>query len=91
MAPAPTDGATRLVAPWRTSPTAKTPGRLVSRNNGCRAAFRSRHVDARQQVALRIALDLLGQPFGVRLAADHHEQGRRVDLLLGAGQALPAG
>ena len=30
MAPSPTAVATRIVAPWRTSPTAKTPGRLAS-------------------------------------------------------------
>src|SRR5262249_12407491 len=38
IAPAPTEGATRLVEPCRTSPTAKTPGTLVSRNNGGRAS-----------------------------------------------------
>jgi len=38
-APSPTDAATRLTDPERTSPTANTPGRLVSRRNGCRRAF----------------------------------------------------
>jgi hypothetical protein len=36
IAPEPTDGATRLTEPWRTSPTANTPGMLVSRYVGAR-------------------------------------------------------
>ena len=38
MAPSPTAEATRLTDRWRTSPAANTPGRLVSRNSGGRAA-----------------------------------------------------
>lgn len=36
IAPSPTDDATRLTEPDRTSPAANTPGWLVSRSNGCR-------------------------------------------------------
>src|SRR5216683_6015481 len=38
IAPSPTAEATRLTEPERTSPAAKTPGRLVSRRKGCRRA-----------------------------------------------------
>src|SRR5262249_35932275 len=38
MLPAPTADATRLTAPWRTSPAAKTPGRLVSSSIGGRSS-----------------------------------------------------
>src|SRR6185295_7808391 len=38
IAPSPTAEATRLTEPDRTSPEAKTPGRLVSRRYGWRAA-----------------------------------------------------
>jgi hypothetical protein len=38
MAPSPTAEATRLTDRWWTSPAANTPGRLVSRNSGGRAA-----------------------------------------------------
>ena len=38
MAPEPTDVATRFVEPCWTSPTANTPGRLVSRNAGGRSS-----------------------------------------------------
>jgi hypothetical protein len=38
MLPAPTAEATRLIERWRTSPTAKTPGILVSNGNGARAS-----------------------------------------------------
>jgi hypothetical protein len=37
VAPSPTEDATRLMEPDRTSPTAKTPGTLVSRRNGGRS------------------------------------------------------
>ena len=36
--PSPTADATRLVDPWRTSPTANTPGRLVSNGIGGRSS-----------------------------------------------------
>src|SRR5229473_630187 len=42
MAPSPTADAQRLTDPLRTSPAAKTPGRLVSRNNGVRPCARQR-------------------------------------------------
>jgi hypothetical protein len=36
MAPSPTAEATSLIEPFRTSPAANTPGRLVSNGNGGR-------------------------------------------------------
>jgi hypothetical protein len=36
MAPSATAAETRLVARWRTSPAANTPGKLVSRGKGAR-------------------------------------------------------
>src|SRR5882724_12677182 len=39
MLPSPTAAAQRLTEPERTSPTAKTPGKLVSKAAGGRAAF----------------------------------------------------
>jgi tetratricopeptide (TPR) repeat protein len=36
LAPSPTAAATRFIEPWRTSPTAKTPGTLVSKGRGMR-------------------------------------------------------
>src|SRR5207247_11447427 len=42
MPPSPTADAQRLTDPLRTSPAAKTPGRLVSRRNGPRPCARQR-------------------------------------------------
>ena len=42
MEPSPTAEATRLIEPVRTSPAANTPGRLVSRGDGCYGRFRHR-------------------------------------------------
>src|SRR5690348_12543782 len=39
MEPSPTEEATRLIEPERTSPAANTPGQLVSRKSGGRGAF----------------------------------------------------
>src|SRR5438270_12374865 len=39
IAPSPTAEATRLTEAERTSPAANTPGRLVSKRNGCRRAL----------------------------------------------------
>src|SRR5216684_3523447 len=36
--PSPTPEATRFIEPWRTSPTAKIPGTLVSSKNGSRSS-----------------------------------------------------
>ena len=42
MDPSPTADATRLILPPRTSPTANTPGKLVSRRWGARRAANAR-------------------------------------------------
>ena len=83
MAPSPTAEATRLTEPWRTSPAAKTPGRLVSSSSGGRssgqpaaAAVASRSGPVRRKPAV-VARDLVGQPAGVGLGADQDEQRRR--------------
>ena len=84
MAPSPTAEATRRTAPLRTSPTAKTPGRLVSRDKGCRAAGQAallvalaRGARPGDDEAVLVELDLVIQPTGVGLGADEHEQGPR--------------
>ena len=88
VAPSPTADATRLIEPYRTSPAANTPGMLVS------SIMRSRCLRLRSgvlekittcdHVALRVAHDLIGEPLGVRLAADHDEQRGGGDLFDGA-------
>ncbi len=66
-APSPTAAATRLIDPERTSPIAKTPGRLVSSglpgspSGAHEALVVERHVGA-------------GQPGGVRVGADEQKQ-----------------
>ncbi len=78
MPPSPAAGATILVDPERTSPTANTPGRLVSTSNGSRPSVRhgSRwpRVGAEprpgKDESLVVQCDLAGEPFGARLGAD---------------------
>src|SRR5262249_57589717 len=53
MAPSPTAEATRLVEPSRTSPAAKTPGRLVSRKNGSRSAVQCGEADTSGPVFMK--------------------------------------
>jgi hypothetical protein len=75
IAPSPTADATRLTFPDRTSPTANTPGRLVSNISGARS--RGHHglpsgaggpvqVPARQNEPLRIQGQAAFQPLGSR-------------------------
>ena len=80
IAPSPTAEATLLTEPDRTSPAAKTPGRLASSRNG----GRSRRPEGRlgegrpgQDEPLGVALDLRRQPVGPRLGSDEAEQRRR--------------
>ena len=90
--PSPTAEATRLIEPLRTSPTAKTPGRLVSseqrRAPGSVGAVpavgaTSRPVRTKPRVVER---ELVAEPARVRLGADEDEQRARVEL-----RALVAG
>ena len=65
-APSPTAEATRLTDPWRTSPAANTPGRLVSSGSG-----RGRRV-----AVLFTHQDFPGVRFGHRFPLDPHAEGR---------------
>ena len=79
--PSPTAAATRFVEPWRTSPAAKRPTRLVSSGIGSRssgqrvgAALGREDVGSRDDVAGRVREDVLARaPVGVRTAADAEE------------------
>ena len=94
--PSPTAEATRFIESERTSPAAKTPGRLVSSANGGRA---SAHPSARcasgdevvpgHDEAVVVAHDVGAEPVGARRGADVDEEPRGVDLRRGAG--VPVG
>ena len=70
IAPSPTAEATRLTDPLLTSPTANTPGRLVSRR-GCRRAGEDEPVVVER--------DASGEPGRARVGADEHEERPGVD------------
>ena len=74
-APSPTAAATRLVEPARTSPMAKTPGRLVSSGRtAATAALRCATSRAGHDEALVIERDAAVEPVGVRIGADEQEE-----------------
>ena len=80
--------ATRLDAPARTSPAANTPGRTVSSRCGSRSdsgqqrcPSQPRRAGAAEQVAGGVDCEHSGRCLGARVRADHHEHGRRGDLL----------
>src|SRR5215207_2386052 len=84
VAPSPTAAATRLTEPWRMSPAANTPGRLVSSSSGGRFGGQSggwfavaEHATAGQQESAVVPLDGGGQPVGVGFGADQDEQRAR--------------
>src|SRR5438045_9358441 len=70
MLPSPTAAAQRLIDPERTSPTAKIPGKLVSKAAGGRAAFA--HIEA-----LATSVPVLMKPLLSRImsAGNHSVQG----------------
>ena len=74
MEPSPTAEATRFTDPCRTSPTAKTPGRLVSRNIGRRMPIVKKVGTGKDESRL-ITSHGVRQPFRTRLGADQYEQG----------------
>src|SRR5215467_963108 len=80
--PSPTPEATRFTEPWRTSPTAKMPGTLVSSRKGSRSSVqplgraplhkRSGPVDK----SAIVALNHICQPIRARQSADEDKHGR---------------
>ena len=79
MAPSPTAEATRFTDPERTSPAAKTPGRLVSSRNGGRAMPQDRDCCegcSRPNEPFRVALNLDRQPIGSRCRPNETKYGR---------------
>ena len=101
MEPSPTAEATRFTDPYRTSPTAKTPGRLDSRNIGSRRsgqspAGRLQQIGPGHHEPRLIAAYGIWQPLGARLGPDQDEQGSRPDRFgrtgfqIGKGQAFQA-
>ena len=69
--------AARLTEPLRTSPTAKIPGLLVSRNNGVVVSPAQPgygNVGAGEQEPVAIRGELAGQPAGPGPGADEDEQ-----------------
>ena len=87
--PSPTAEATRLTEPEWTSPTAKIPGRLVSRKNGrsspCAVEVLALDVAAGEQKAVLVHRDVAAQPVGVGIGADEHEQRLGLELAALAG------
>ena len=75
IAPSPTAVAQRLVEPERTSPAAKTPGRLVSSRCSAPAAAPVR------MKPLLVARDRVAEPFGARQRAEEEEQERERQTL----------
>ena len=80
MDPSPTAEATRLMLPARTSPTANTPGRLVSSRYGGRVSGQLRvdeivggEVRAGLDEPFVIERDAAVEPVGVGRRAGHHE------------------
>ena len=102
MEPSPTAEATRFTDPYRTSPTAKTPGTLDSRNIGSRRSGQSPALAVIQEVGPGhhepglIAAHGIWQPLGARLGPDQDEQGScpdrfgRTGFQVGKGQAFQA-
>ena len=82
MLPSPTAAAQRLTEPERTSPAAKTPGRLVSKAAGGRAPSpRSELGNERSRFdeTFLVALNFRRQPFRAGRRADHRKNRRRLD------------
>jgi hypothetical protein len=79
MEPSPAPEATRLTEPWRTSPTAKTPGRFVSSNKGCVPG---------EHVAPLVSDHRGREPLGEGLRANENEERRRRHGLELAGVAI---
>ena len=82
--PSPAAEATLLTEACLASPTAKAPDMPVSINKALQVPPSSRTIIAREvltgdNVALLVALDLLGQPACVGLSSDKDEQGGRRD------------
>ena len=77
--PSPTPEATRFTEPWRTSPTAKMPGTLVSSRNGSRSSVQPlgrchRGSDqGRSEETALVALDQIAQPVGARQGSNKDE------------------
>src|ERR1700688_4642857 len=89
LAPSPVAAATRFIEPERTSPTANTPGTLVSNGSGVRprsAEVGAVQLDVGPDEAVILGGDP-GQPVGGRLGADKAEQARARLGLRGIGRA----
>ena len=84
MLPSPTAAATRLTGLKRTSPHAKMPGTLVSRDTGRGRAPASAgpRVDAGQHVALGVERDLRREPARLGIGADEDEEAARLEARL---------
>ncbi len=97
VAPSQTAEATRLIEPWRTSPAAKTPSRLVPVAAGARSggqpggACVAEQVAAGHYEALIVVPGLVGEPAGVGLGADQDEQRRRRRGFGRAGHVVATG
>ena len=89
MEPSPTAEATRLIDPLRTSPTAKTPGTVVS--SGSLPAADSSVVGASRPVRMKPERSSARTPCSHRVCgvgADEHEQGAGVQVAAGAVVAV---
>ena len=83
--PSPTADATRLTDSCRTSPTARTRGKLVSSGKGLRVSghwwFSFSEVRSGKHKSVVVSIYLWRQPIGVRLGPNGHEEPVRLDLL----------
>ncbi len=79
-APSPTAKATRLVVRPRTSPTAKTPGQVVSTVRGSRSVRGQRSDLAAEDEPLGVHGDARRQPVGPRLRSDEDDHGRAIEV-----------
>src|SRR6185312_16973569 len=86
-APSPTAPATRLMESWRTSPAARTPGRLLSKGSGARVAGHALagDVGAGEDEPVVVEVDAVAQPVGVWFRADEDEDGSRGNLVATSG------
>src|SRR5215472_11235875 len=86
MDPSPTAVATRFTEPTRTSPAAKTPGMLDSRERGARVGAGPLHATSPgADVAIRVTLQYARQPIRLRVTADQDKEGGGWHRASGAG------
>ena len=90
-APSPAAEATRLIEPCRTSPTANTPGIVVSNMTGERSRGDVKAtvaVSTGRDVAPGVTLDFGWEPVGARVGADEDEQRCCCDAFDSLGRAV---